>query len=50
MADIFDAELSPGKLEVITEWVAAQDWASDLDLEREPPREGHRLSVRRPRR
>ena len=36
MADIFDAELSPGKLEVLTEWVAAQDWASDLDLEREP--------------
>ena len=36
MADIFNAELSPGKLEVITTWVAAQDWAADLDLERQP--------------
>ncbi|MFC9444273.1 hypothetical protein ACFTPM_15910, partial [Brevibacterium sp. NPDC056947] len=36
MADIFNAELSPGKLEVITTWVAGQDWAADLDLERQP--------------
>mgnify|MGYP005801054009 CR=1 FL=1 len=32
MADIYAAQLNPGKLEVVTEWVAAQDWAADLDL------------------
>lgn len=36
MADIYAAELHPGKLEVVTEWVAKQDWASELDLTSNP--------------
>lgn len=36
MADIHTAQLNPGKLEIITEWVAAQDWAAGLDLDAAP--------------
>lgn len=36
MADIYAAQLNPGKLEVVTDWVAAQKWASELDLAANP--------------
>ncbi|RBP67966.1 hypothetical protein DFO66_101190 [Brevibacterium sanguinis] len=36
MADIFDAELDPGKLDVIAGWLPRQDWASGVDLETAP--------------
>ncbi|WP_166972832.1 maltokinase N-terminal cap-like domain-containing protein [Brevibacterium atlanticum] len=36
MADIYAAQLNPGKLEVITEWVTRQDWAAELDLDANP--------------
>lgn len=36
MADIYAAQLNPSKLEVVTDWVAAQKWASELDLAANP--------------
>ena len=36
MADIYAAQLNPGKLDVVTDWVAEQDWATELDLEANP--------------
>ena len=36
MADIYAAKLNPGKLDVVTDWVAEQAWASDLDLTSNP--------------
>ena len=36
MADIYAAQLNPGKLDVVTDWVAEQDWAAELDLEANP--------------
>ena len=36
MADIYDAELTPGKLEVIADWLRSQDWAADIDLDATP--------------
>ena len=36
MADIYSAELNPGKLDVITIWLKEQDWATDVDLDRSP--------------
>src|SRR5690625_8004088 len=29
MADIYAAQLSPSKVEVVTEWVTGQDWRSE---------------------
>ncbi|QUL79988.1 hypothetical protein [Brevibacterium sp. SMBL_HHYL_HB1] len=36
MADIYAAQLSPSKVEVVTEWVTGQDWAADFDLAAAP--------------
>lgn len=36
MADIYAAQLNPGKLDVVTDWVAKQDWAAELDLAANP--------------
>ena len=36
MADIYAAQLSPSKVEVVTEWVTDQDWAADYDLAAAP--------------
>lgn len=36
MADIYSAQLNPGKLDVVTDWVAKQGWAAELDLEANP--------------
>ena len=36
MADIYAAQLNPGKLDVVTDWVAKQDWAAELDLKADP--------------
>lgn len=32
MADIYSAQLDPGKLDVITKWLTSQDFAAGLDL------------------
>lgn len=32
MADIYNAELTPGKLDVISEWLTKQDWAAGSDV------------------
>jgi hypothetical protein len=45
MADIYAAQLNPGKLEVITDWVAAQNWAAELDLDGESAGTGHRRTA-----
>lgn len=36
MADIYSAELNPGKLDAISIWLKEQDWAKDVDLDRSP--------------
>lgn len=36
MADIFNAELSPGKLEVVSQWLKEQEWAAGIDFEAAP--------------
>ncbi|KAB1949883.1 maltokinase N-terminal cap-like domain-containing protein [Brevibacterium linens] len=36
MADIYAAQLNPGKLDVVTDWVAKQDWVAELDLAANP--------------
>ena len=36
MADIYAAQLNPGKLDVINAWVTKQDWAAELDLDANP--------------
>lgn len=36
MADIHTAQLTPGKLDVITDWVRRQDWAAELDFDASP--------------
>lgn len=36
MAEIYSAQLNPGKLDVVTTWLTAQDFADGLDLESAP--------------
>lgn len=36
MAAIYNAELDPGKLEVLVAWLRTQDWSADIDLDATP--------------
>lgn len=36
MADIYAAQISPGKLEIVTDWLSTRPWAADVDLAASP--------------
>ena len=48
MADIYAAQLNPGKLDVVTDWVAKRDWATELDLSANRSRQSPRTASTTP--